>query len=372
MSTTLLRTASFRLKRAIAHTRPKRMRVTTTMSTGANTTARDRPPAAVSSQSPRLGGGAGGGSWPGATGGVDVGSHACSASSLAQFAAASSTSPTYPSHDIPNAAMAAGEMLSRFLSRCRLDASTTMSPANAATPPAVCTQVISARGKSANCKGARSRIMEKSIFCVYREVLLLDGRLRLGFRHRLSVRRLLRQIAPAGMRFALGDDAQEQLFQRRRRMADGLDLAAVPSQRFFQVLLERVVELHAAGLQFQPLHVFEQALDAAEFLQFTFVQNCHTVADILHILQAVAAHDDRLALVAQADDQVLHPARAERVEAGGRLVEDHQLRIVDQRLRQPDALPHAFGILFENALLVAGQADRFDQLLGPFLALPRR
>src|SRR5262249_33808953 len=85
-------------------------------------------------------------------------------------------------------------------------------------------------------------------------------------------------------------------------------------------------------------------------------------------LEAMAAHDDGLAVVAQLDDQVLHPARALRVEAGSRLVEDDQLRIVDQRLGQADALPHALRVFLEYALLVVLQADRLDQLLGPLAA----
>ena len=42
-----------------------------------------------------------------------------------------------------------------------------------------------------------------------------------------------------------------------------------------------------------------------------------------------------LPLLAQVEDQVLHPAGAERVEAAGRLVEDDQLRVVDSAWARP-------------------------------------
>ena len=41
-----------------------------------------------------------------------------------------------------------------------------------------------------------------------------------------------------------------------------------------------------------------------------------------------------------------HPAN--RVEAAGRLVENEQIGIVDERLREADALLHAFGIRFDR------------------------
>src|SRR5579863_8515478 len=59
-----------------------------------------------------------------------------------------------------------------------------------------------------------------------------------------------RQIAPTGVRLALGHDTQEQVFQRRGRMTDGFDRATVLGQDGFEVAAHLVVELHAAGAQF--------------------------------------------------------------------------------------------------------------------------
>ena len=53
------------------------------------------------------------------------------------------------------------------------------------------------------------------------------------------------------------------------------------------------------------------------------------------------AEEDRPALVAQLEHQRADVAPAERIEARHRLVEEEHLGIVQQRLRQPDALQHA-------------------------------
>ena len=53
----------------------------------------------------------------------------------------------------------------------------------------------------------------------------------------------------------------------------------------------------------------------------------------------------RLAALVQALDDALHLDAADRVEARHRLVEEHELGIVDQRLGDADALQHALGVL---------------------------
>jgi len=55
------------------------------------------------------------------------------------------------------------------------------------------------------------------------------------------------------------------------------------------------------------------------------------------------------ALLLEREDQVLHLACANRIQAGGGLVEQDQIGIVNHRLRQPDAPGHALGILAELA-----------------------
>ena len=110
--------------------------------------------------------------------------------------------------------------------------------------------------------------------------------------------------------------------------------------------------------------ILQQRLHFAVRLQFALVEDGDAVAHVLHVFQAMAAHDDRLAQRAQIADEVLHPARAQRIEAGGRLVEDDQIGIVDERLGQADALTHALGILAEGAFAIGLETDFLDQLLG--------
>ena len=65
-------------------------------------------------------------------------------------------------------------------------------------------------------------------------------------------------------------------------------------------------------------------------------------------------------------------ARADRVEAGGRLVEQDQLGVVDQGLGQADPALHALGVFAELAVLGRGQADHVDQPADPLVPLGGR
>src|SRR6185369_3034046 len=58
-------------------------------------------------------------------------------------------------------------------------------------------------------------------------------------------------------------------------------------------------------------------------------------------------HDD---LLADAGEQIEKSIALFRIESGGRLVDDHQARIAEQRLRDAEALPHAAGKRTELAL----------------------
>ena len=82
----------------------------------------------------------------------------------------------------------------------------------------------------------------------------------------------------------------------------------------------------------------------------------------------MAAHEDRLALVAELDDQVLHLAGADRVQAGGGLVEHDQLGVVDQGLGQADAAGHALAVFLQLPPLGPVQPDHLDQVGHPLAA----
>src|SRR5262249_5649957 len=106
----------------------------------------------------------------------------------------------------------------------------------------------------------------------------------------------------------------------------------------------------------------------AQLLQLAVIKDGDAIADVLNIIQAMAAHDDRRAVAPQPQDQVLHPARPQRVETRRRLIENDQLRLVDEGLGQADALAHTLGVFFQNASLVGRQADHVDELRSAFLA----
>ena len=112
----------------------------------------------------------------------------------------------------------------------------------------------------------------------------------------------------------------------------------------------------------------QQAVDPAQLLQLALVEDGDPVADVLHVGQQVAAHDDRLALLLQVQDQVFHVPGADRVQAGGRLVQQDQLGIVDQGLGQADAAGHALGILFQLPPLGPREAHHLDQPPHPLAA----
>ena len=162
----------------------------------------------------------------------------------------------------------------------------------------------------------------------------------------------VRHAATARVQVALADDPQEQLLQRRRRVVDG-HAAPPPCRAITSRISCKAASEQVARLDLGHVLHRQQVGDLAELLQLAVVQDRDPVADVLHVGQQVAAQDDRLALVAQLADQVLHLGRADRVEARGRLVEQDQLGVVDQRLGQADPPLHALGVFAELACLAA-------------------
>src|SRR5207245_2039116 len=73
--------------------------------------------------------------------------------------------------------------------------------------------------------------------------------------------------------------------------------------------------------------------------------------------------------IAQTENQRPHVATAERVETRHRLVENHQLRIVDDRLRDADALQHALRELTEVEAAFGADADLVEQTVRACAAL---
>jgi hypothetical protein len=84
----------------------------------------------------------------------------------------------------------------------------------------------------------------------------------------------------------------------------------------------------------------------------------HPVADLLHLGHEVAGEDDGAALAAQLDHEGAHVAHAGRVEPVGRLVEDHQLGVLEQGGGDAEALLHPERVRGEPVVAAIGEADR--------------
>ena len=82
------------------------------------------------------------------------------------------------------------------------------------------------------------------------------------------------------------------------------------------------------------------------------------------------AEQDRLAALAELQDQVLDLPGADRVEARGRFVEDQQIRIVDERLGEADAARHALGEFAERPVGHVRQTDHLQQFVDALTAGP--
>ena len=97
------------------------------------------------------------------------------------------------------------------------------------------------------------------------------------------------------------------------------------------------------------------------------VDDRDTIGDPLDLIQHVAREEDglaaRAAIAEQAEEGVAH----QRIEAAGRLVEDQQLRLVLERERDPDHLPHAGRVaLRPSSERGAREAEAIERLVAPF------
>ena len=128
--------------------------------------------------------------------------------------------------------------------------------------------------------------------------------------------------------------------------------------------------MQATGSDERVRTVAEQLLAGARGADPPAVEDHHAVADVLDVGEKVRGEQDRLAALLEIDEQVLHLPRADRIEARGRLVEDEELRIVDERLRDAESPRHALGVLADRTMPGAAEADHLEQLLDA--TLPHR
>ena len=80
----------------------------------------------------------------------------------------------------------------------------------------------------------------------------------------------------------------------------------------------------------------------------------------------------RSPLLLQLQNDVAHFAPADRIEAGHRLIEDHDFRIVQNGLSQPDTLKHAFRIFAQLKLFRRFESDFFEHARHALFPVRRR
>ena len=102
------------------------------------------------------------------------------------------------------------------------------------------------------------------------------------------------------------------------------------------------------------------------------VEDDDPVGDLLHLVELVAGDQHGAALVGEVAQQPAQPADAVRVEAVGRLVEDEDARVAEQRGGQAEALPHAEGVAAHLAPAGVAQPDEVEHLVGPLRRAARR
>ena len=98
--------------------------------------------------------------------------------------------------------------------------------------------------------------------------------------------------------------------------------------------------------------------------QATPVDDAHHVRELLDLGQDVARHEDRLALVGEEAEQLPHRHDARGVEAVGRLVQQQQVGVRQERERDAQPLAHTQGVRADLVTCAVGQADRLEHLVG--------
>jgi hypothetical protein len=91
------------------------------------------------------------------------------------------------------------------------------------------------------------------------------------------------------------------------------------------------------------------------------------VGQLVRLLQVLRAEQDRGALAGERSDDLPDLVARARVQAGGRLVEEHQVRGHDQAGRDVQPAPHAAGVLLDEAGGRVREVERLEQLGGALL-----
>lgn len=91
------------------------------------------------------------------------------------------------------------------------------------------------------------------------------------------------------------------------------------------------------------------------------------VTDAFDIGQYVRIEEDGLTLVLELDNEIFYHFSSKRIEPAHWFVQEYHFRIVDDRLRESDALEHSFRIFRQSGVARVSQSDFFEQFVNPLL-----
>src|SRR5258708_1654842 len=91
------------------------------------------------------------------------------------------------------------------------------------------------------------------------------------------------------------------------------------------------------------------------------VDDGDAVAEALRLLHQMRRHEDGLAAIANAADEIPDGTARLRIESRGELVEKHELRIVDERERDEQPLLLAARQVHEPGVALVGEAELLEQ-----------
>ena len=120
--------------------------------------------------------------------------------------------------------------------------------------------------------------------------------------------------------------------------------------------------VHAQPQPFRPAHHGGQPVDAVLGDDPALMDDDHALAHHAHLGQDVAGQENG-AVLAQLPDQLARLRHLDRVDADGRLIENQHFRIVDDRLRQSDALPKTLGQFGQKDVVVLLERTLLDHVV---------
>src|SRR5436190_9567688 len=97
--------------------------------------------------------------------------------------------------------------------------------------------------------------------------------------------------------------------------------------------------------------------------ELAFIDDSNTVAHGFDFTQLMRGKQNGLAFVFQALDDLADLHATQRIEPAGRLIENEQIGIVNEGLRQANALLHPFRVGLNRSFAGGFQLDKFHKLV---------